>query len=219
MKIDINQFKPDEENREYFKTKPSFEEAWNGCERGDWMLWVASKLGVDDRLLIKAQALCANTVRRLMKDSRSGDAVDAALMYAEGRISRKKLNRAASAAADAMLEMQLKERMRKGMQVTTWAKVFFITYYANYAAYAAAADNNGTDIFASAAAAAAAIAAADDAVAHFKALTHDDTLQIYNAAEKVNHLQTGYICLEVLTDAVFEKVKQLKIKQSKNKQI
>jgi hypothetical protein len=35
---------------------------------------------------------CANTVRHLMKDKRSRDAVDAAIAYGEGKITREELN-------------------------------------------------------------------------------------------------------------------------------
>ena len=34
---------------EYYETKENFEQAWNDCHRGDWMLWIASKLKVDKR--------------------------------------------------------------------------------------------------------------------------------------------------------------------------
>jgi hypothetical protein len=152
MKLDIKQFHPCGEGLEYYETNSSFEEAWNDCERGDWMLWIAKKLEVDDRLLTKAKALCANTVRHLMKDIRSTAAIDAALRYANGEISRKELDE-----------------------------------YSAYAAYDAAYD-----------AAYAAYAAADAAYAAADA----DTL-------KSNLHQTAGICREVLTEAVFGKVKEM----------
>jgi len=58
--------------------------AWQKCARADWMLWFAEKLGVDNRLFILAVGRCADTVRHLMKDSRSTMAVDAALAYGRG---------------------------------------------------------------------------------------------------------------------------------------
>lgn len=33
--------------------------AWLACERGDWLLWVAAKLGVDHRLVVFAAAYAA----------------------------------------------------------------------------------------------------------------------------------------------------------------
>ena len=98
MKPDIKRFDPCDNGLEYYESKASFEEAWHDCERGDWMLWIAAKLKIDDRTLTKAKALCANTVRRLMTDPRSTGAIDAALRYADGGISREELDKYASAA-------------------------------------------------------------------------------------------------------------------------
>jgi hypothetical protein len=92
MKPDIKQFNPDEELLKYYESKASFEDAWNDCERGDWMLRIAISLKVEDRVLTKAKALCANTIRYLMKELWSTNAVDAALRYADGEISRKELD-------------------------------------------------------------------------------------------------------------------------------
>jgi hypothetical protein len=78
-KIDITRFSPCDEGREYYESKASFKEAWNDCEHGDWLLWIAAKLEIDRKLLVKAAALCANTVRHLMEDKRSTDAIDACL--------------------------------------------------------------------------------------------------------------------------------------------
>jgi hypothetical protein len=100
-RFDIKQFIPCEEGLEYYESKPSFEEAWRECERGDWMLWMAKMLGVDSRTLTRAKALCASTVRHLMTYKRSTDAIDAALRYADGEISREELDGYARATAYA----------------------------------------------------------------------------------------------------------------------
>jgi hypothetical protein len=103
-KIDITRFDPCDEGREYYESKASFEEAWNDCGHGDWMLWIAARLEIDRRLLVKAAALCAGTVRHLMKDKRSTDAIDACLRYAAGEIGESELENyayAAYAASDA----------------------------------------------------------------------------------------------------------------------
>jgi hypothetical protein len=168
MKLDIKQFCPCDEGLDYYESKASFEGFWSDCERGDWMLWMAARLKIDDRTLTRAKALCANTVRHLMKDPRSAAAVDAALRYADGEISREELNVYASAVA-------------------------IVAAYAHtaYAAYAAADDTNAATV---AACAAYAVAANDDAYT--------------NAARDANRRQTADICRQVLTEAVFEIVKQ-----------
>ena len=86
---------------EYVKTQKSSKDAWMNCERGDWMLWLAKRLDVDDRKLTLAKATCANQVRHLMKDQRSLNAIDACFRYANGEITREELNAASSYAYDA----------------------------------------------------------------------------------------------------------------------
>ena len=85
----------------YVQSCRNYRQAWNKCERGDWMLWIAKKIGIDDKILTHAKYLCANQVRRLMKDKRSIAAMDACKNYVEGKITRERLDAAADAAADA----------------------------------------------------------------------------------------------------------------------
>ena len=71
------------------------------CHRGDWLLWLAKKCGVELQPLTLAKAHCVNTVRHLMTDERSVKAVDVAIAFGEGRATRDELNTAAAAAAAA----------------------------------------------------------------------------------------------------------------------
>ena len=71
---------------------------WQTCHRGDWMLWLAKRAGVEKRLLVLTAAHCANTVRHLMKDERSRNAVDVAIRYGEGKATVEELQVAAYAA-------------------------------------------------------------------------------------------------------------------------
>ena len=68
------------------------------CHRGDWLLWLANKCGVELHPLTLAKAHCANTVRHLMTDERSVKAVDVAIAFGEGRATRDELDAATSAA-------------------------------------------------------------------------------------------------------------------------
>ena len=83
----------------WVKTQKSPTEAWQNCERGDWMLWLAKRIKVDDKKLTMAKAMCAKQVSHLMKDQRSKDALQACFDYVNGKITRKELNTAAYAAA------------------------------------------------------------------------------------------------------------------------
>jgi len=77
------------------------EEVIATCYRGDWLLWLAYHLKVDDRPFTLAKGHCANTVRHLIKDERSIKAVDAAIAYGNGEISKEELKDASDAAYDA----------------------------------------------------------------------------------------------------------------------
>jgi hypothetical protein len=47
MKPDITKYDPCKEGLLYYNSFETFEDAWNNCPRGDWMLWIASKLDID----------------------------------------------------------------------------------------------------------------------------------------------------------------------------
>lgn len=82
----------------WFETQPDFETAWETCERGDWMLWYAKKIGVDLRPLTLAKGRCAELVKHLMDDERSRKAVEVAIAFGQGNATREELDDAASAA-------------------------------------------------------------------------------------------------------------------------
>ena len=80
----------------------TWEEVYNTCHRGDWLLWLFKRTNPNDlQLLTLAKGHCANTVRHLMTDERSTKAVDASIAFGEGEISREELDIAAKAAARA----------------------------------------------------------------------------------------------------------------------
>jgi hypothetical protein len=63
------------------------------------MLWIYRKLYPENlRELTLAKAHCANTVRHLMTDERSTNAIDVAIAFGDGRATREELDRAANAA-------------------------------------------------------------------------------------------------------------------------
>jgi hypothetical protein len=92
------------------------------CDRGDWLLWLAKRVDADFQLFTLAKGHCANTVRHLMKDDRSINAVDVAIAFGEGKATREELDAAAAAAYTAY--------------ATAYAAATAATAYA--AAYAAA---------------------------------------------------------------------------------
>ena len=85
----------------------TFEQAWRECERADWMCWIIQYSGQFDRkTVVLLAATMANTVRHLMKDQRSIDAVDTALRYGRAVSTEEDLSNAvwAADAADAMAD-------------------------------------------------------------------------------------------------------------------
>ena len=83
----------------------TLEEAWEKCKRGDWMMWLYVHLHPDhikERVLVAG--LCVNTVRHLMKDIRSITAVDSAIAFGKGEISKHELKIAAADASYADTE-------------------------------------------------------------------------------------------------------------------
>ena len=86
-----------ESAREWAGDMP-IEEVVATCHRGDWLLWLAKKVDVDLRLRTLAKGHCANTVRHLMTDERSLNAVDVAIAFGEGKATREELDAAAAAA-------------------------------------------------------------------------------------------------------------------------
>ena len=80
----------------------TWQEVYTTCHRGDWMLELFARTNPDNlQELTFVNGHCANTVRHLMKDERSIKAVDAAIAFGEGKITKEELYAAADAAADA----------------------------------------------------------------------------------------------------------------------
>jgi len=167
MKELLNKLKACQEAMEWAGDK-SWQEIYNTCHRGDWLLWLFKRTNPDDlKLLTLAKGHCANTVRHLMKDERSIKAVDAAIAYGEGKISREELDAAASAAYAAYADAA-SAAYADAAAAYDAAYAASAAAYAAYAPYdaAAAADDAAyaySAAYAASAAAAAAYAAAANA--------------------------------------------------------
>lgn len=87
----------------------TLEQFLSTCERGDWILWLFRRTNPNDkRTRILVAAHCANTVRHLMRDQRSLDAVDIAIRYGNNQATDEELDAAAyaaKAAADAAADI------------------------------------------------------------------------------------------------------------------
>ena len=156
------------------------------CQRGDWILWLFRKTNPESlRELTLAKAHCANTVRHLMTDKRSLNAVDVALNFGEGKATHEELDTAA-AYADAAYAAYADD-----------ANAAYATANAAYAAYAAAA--YAADAYAANADAAyaAAAVAANAAAAYAAYAAYAYAADAY-AAKKQNQKRTADICRKFL---------------------
>ena len=158
-----------EEARNWAKGK-TFEEVYTTCERGDWLCWLFARTNREDvQLLTLVKGHQANTVRHLITDKRSLNAIDTAIAFGEGRASREELSEAARAAYHAAR-----------------AAVATASYAASAASYAASAAVVTASYAASAAAASAA-----RATARYAAEAADDAA--VEAAEQANQQLTADI--------------------------
>ena len=178
-KFNLNQFKPCKEALAYYAEKKTFKEAWEDCERGDWMLWIALKLQVEKRVFTLTKGKCAELVIHLMKDERSKNAVRVAIAYGEGKATDEELKTAAAAAYAAAAD-------------AADAYAADADAYDAYAADAYAAAADADDAYAAYAYAADAYAAAADAdAARIKTLKQcADISRIYLTEEIILKTKT-----------------------------
>lgn len=175
---------------------PFPQEAWDACERADWMLWAMAKANMCDmREIILTKAKVANQVRHLMRDERSVRAVDAALSFAEGEIGEEDLKAAYAAANDAD---------KAAAKAAVYPSPYAADAYAAAATAALAAAYAGATHAAEAAYAAALHAADAEAytAAAIAAATADATTTSVYAAHKERKAgmlkKAASICREVL---------------------
>jgi len=152
----------------------SWKEIFNQCPRGDWLLWLFYHTKNDSEndfaLLTIAKGHCANTVRHLMKDQRSLDAVDAAINYNGDRIALK-ITADAAYAADAAAYAAVNAAEAAYYAAAAYAAAAYAAVNAAY--YATAAYAAADAAYAAADAAANAAYAAADAKINNQKVTAD----------------------------------------------
>jgi len=116
---------------EWAQNYETFPAAWKACKRGDWMLWLAARSGVDRKVLVLAACACARTALKYVAkgEERPRVAIETAERWARGEVTIAEVIAAAYAAYSAY---------------TTYAVYAAYAadavYAAAYAAYAADAD-------------------------------------------------------------------------------
>lgn len=152
----------------------TLEEAWSACDRGDWLFWMARKLGIDLRKMALCAALCAHTVVQHMKDPRSREAVRVAFLWSRGKATFEQVGTTWAAADRAFYDAE--------MEANIWA--------ARAALLAIKAAGNGDGANCASAVAASAAWAVEAAG--------------WIGGEKANYLRTAEIARKILTEDVLK---------------
>lgn len=103
----------------------SLEKAWNICERGDWLLWMATRLSIDRRKLVLCAALYAHTIVQHMEDARSRDAVRIAFLWGRGKATDAELEKARINAWAAVIAARTDDT---ATYAAVWAAVWATTF-------------------------------------------------------------------------------------------
>ena len=82
----------------------TLEQAWAECPRGDWMLWLAGRLDVDRKLLVRAACQCARLALPHVPagETRPLKALETAEAWTRGEATIEDVRAAASAALAAV---------------------------------------------------------------------------------------------------------------------
>jgi hypothetical protein len=187
MKFDLTQFNVCEDGLIFYDNYDSFEDAWNACPRGDWMLWIAAKLKVDHRILTLAKSRCARTVIHLMEDEKSRNAVEVSEQYGLGTATKEELHKAYQDAFSSSSAYA--------------SSAYASSYAAFYAASADAFSACDAAAFSASAAFSAAFSASVASAAYDKAV-------VATTAKVNNERQTADICREILTELVFKHINE-----------
>lgn len=81
----------------------SLYDAWRRCDRGDWLLWLAARVGIDRRLVVLAACDCAEPALVYVPEGeeRPRVAIETARRWAAGEATIADVNAAYGAAAVA----------------------------------------------------------------------------------------------------------------------
>jgi hypothetical protein len=120
------------------------EHAWRACPRADWLLWLATRLSVDRRLVVAAACGCAMTVLPLAHEQdleTCAHAIATALRWCDGTATHQEVASAydsAYAAAYAAAHSAANAANAAANANAVYATVYATAYaYAANAAYAA----------------------------------------------------------------------------------
>ena len=120
--------------REWIGTRTA-KKAWDECPRGDWLLWIASRGGVDRKRVVLAACACARLALKFVKadENRPFKAIETAEAWTRGEATIGEVRSAAYAAADAAAYADAYAAAASAATAAAYADA-----YASAASYAAA---------------------------------------------------------------------------------
>ena len=107
-------------------------EAWTTCERGDWMLWLATEVNIDRKLIVLAACDCAEPALKYATSDAPRIAIETARAWCRDEATIEQVKDAASAAAYAAAYAAYSKASHNAAVHAAHA------VYAAYAAHAAA---------------------------------------------------------------------------------
>ena len=107
------------------------EQLWGHCRRGDWLLWLAARAGVDRRMIVRAACECAKLAWPHVDADRHGDTLLAAMLavhvaeeWCEGRADEGDLRAAYAAYAYAYAHGRVRsETAAVALRLIPWSAV------------------------------------------------------------------------------------------------
>ena len=85
---------------EWLKDRDLFR-MWEECEKGDWLLWFAAKVGIDRKVIVRTACACAREALRFVPDGEiiPKTAIETAERWCNGEATIEQVRNASSAAA------------------------------------------------------------------------------------------------------------------------
>jgi hypothetical protein len=83
------------------KTQPTYEEAWENCPWGDWLLWLADRTKSDHKSIVRAACACARTALKYVPEgeNRPLRAIETTEAWCRGEATIEQVLTASHAAA------------------------------------------------------------------------------------------------------------------------
>ena len=86
---------------EWAETQPDMSTAWNNCERGDWLIWLVSRVCTNKQAITLTACACARIALQYAQGPNILEAIETAEAWAKGEATIEQVKTAANAAYDS----------------------------------------------------------------------------------------------------------------------